>query len=134
MNRRIRVAIVDDDASVRRALERLLRCSGYAVDTYATAESFLHDSVSEGIDCALVDVRMTGETGLALTKLLRTAGIGVPVILMTGDVDAKLAVKAARCGAFALLSKPLHHTAIVEAIEAAVAGKESALAGRADSV
>ena len=134
MNRRIRVAIVDDDASVRRALDRLLRFHGYDVDTYATAEAFLRESVAETIDCALVDVRMTGETGLALAKLLRTAGIGIPVILMTGDVDMQLVVKAARCGAFALLSKPLHDAAIVEAIEAAVAGKESALAGRADSV
>ena len=131
---RIRVAIVDDDASVRRALDRLLRFHGYDVDTYATAEAFLRESVAETVDCALVDVRMTGETGLALAKLLQTAGIRIPVILMTGDVDVKLAVKAARCGAFALLSKPLHDAAIVEAIEAAVAGKESALAGRADSV
>ena len=134
MSRPIRVALVDDDASVRRALARLLRYNGYAVDTYATAESFLRDSVAEKIDCALVDVRMTGETGLALVKLLAAAGIKIPVILMTGDADVKLAAKAARCGAFALLSKPLHDAVIVEAIEAAVAGKESALAGRADPV
>lgn len=133
MTGRTRVALVDDDASVRRALARLLRCSGYDVDTYATAESFLQRSAAESIDCALVDVRMTGETGLALTKLLRTAGITIPVILMTGDADVKLAAKAARCGAFALLSKPLNDAAIVEAIEGAVAGRGSALAGRADS-
>ncbi len=132
MNRCLRVALVDDDASVRRALARLLRCAGYEVEVYATAEAFLKSSAAKGLDCALVDVRMTGETGLALTKFLRISGITIPVILMTGDADVTLAAKAARCGAFALLSKPLTDDAIIEAIEAAVVGGESVLAGRAD--
>ena len=132
MNRCLRVALVDDDASVRRALARLLRCAGYEVEVYATAEAFLKSLATEALDCALVDVRMTGETGLALTKFLRISGITMPVILMTGDADVTLAAKASRCGAFALLSKPLTDVAIIEAIEAAVVGGESVLAGRAD--
>jgi FixJ family two-component response regulator len=119
-NRRIRIALVDDDASVRRALARLLRAAGFDVEVYMTADSFLRCSATESLDCALVDVRMTGETGLALARFLQIAGVNMPVILMTGDVDVVLTTKAARCGASALLSKPVAETAVIAAIEAAV--------------
>ncbi|RPI55100.1 MAG: response regulator [Acidobacteria bacterium] len=120
MNRGIRVALIDDDASVRRALIRLLRCAGYEVETYATAADFLGSRATARVDCALVDVRMPGETGFTLVKFLRASGIPMPVILMTGDADVTLTAKAARCGAFALLAKPLTDAALVEAIEVAV--------------
>jgi FixJ family two-component response regulator len=131
--RKSRIALVDDDASVRRALARLLRCAGYEVETYSTADSFLTSAAADELDCALVDVRMTGETGLALANILRISGVTMPVILMTGDSDLTLGAKAARCGAFALLSKPVSESAIMDAIEAAIARGDSALAARADS-
>lgn len=132
--RRVRVALVDDDASVRRALARLLRCAGYEVEVYATADSFLTTPSRERLDCAVVDVRMIGETGLALANMLRISGATIPVILMTGDADLTLEAKAARCGAFALLSKPVTEAVMLSAIEAAIAGTESAMAGQADSM
>jgi FixJ family two-component response regulator len=128
-----RVALVDDDASVRRALARLLRCAGYDVETYTTADSFLSTASLSGLDCALVDVRMMGETGLALANVLRISGIRIPVVLMTGDADVTLASKAARCGACALLAKPVSDASLMAAIEAAIAGKESSLAWQAGS-
>ena len=132
-NRRIRVALVDDDASVRRALARLLRATGYDVEVYTTADAFLRSSSTESLDCALVDVRMTGETGLALARFLQIGGVNMPVILMTGDVDMVLTAKAARCGAWALLSKPLTEAAVIAAIESAIIAKDAAMAGRAES-
>ena len=131
-DRRIRVALVDDDVSVRRALARLLRAAGYEVEVYTTADAFLRSSSTESVDCALVDVRMTGETGLALARFLQIGGVNMPVILMTGDVDVVLTTKAARCGACALLSKPLTEASVIAAIESAIAAKDSAMAGRAD--
>jgi two-component system response regulator FixJ len=131
--RRTRVALVDDDASVRRAIARLLRCAGYDVEIYATADSFLSTASPEQLDCAIVDVRMIGETGLALANILRISGITIPVILMTGDADVTLEAKAARCGAVALLSKPVAEATITSAIEAAITRRESTLAGQADS-
>jgi two-component system response regulator FixJ len=93
---------------------------------------FLRDFTTDSIDCVIVDVRMPGETGLALAEFVRTAKVSIPVILMTGDVDGTLAERAVRCGAVALLSKPLNDSALIDAIEAAVPGTKSALAGRAD--
>jgi FixJ family two-component response regulator len=132
MNGRTRVALVDDDMSVRRGLARLLRSAGYDVEVYMTADSFLRSAAIESLDCALVDVRMTGETGLALARFLQIAGVSMPVILMTGDVDVVLTTKAARSGASALLGKPLTETAVIDAIEAAVGARKSAAAGRRD--
>ena len=104
----IRVALVDDDPSVRRALTRLLRSVGFEVKSYDCVKAFLRDfTAANTADCAIVDVRMPGETGLALAEFVRAAAENIPVILMTGDADATLAERAARCGAFALLGKPV---------------------------
>ena len=128
----IRVALVDDDPSVRRALARLLRCVGFEVTCYECVKAFLRDfTAANTVDCAIVDVRMPGETGLALAEFVRTAEVTIPVILITGDADATLAERAARCGAFALLNKPLGESVVIDAIRAAVLGKTSDVAGRA---
>jgi len=117
-----RIALVDDDESVRRALARLLRCAGYDVETFATGEAFLGSSSIAALDCALVDVRMPGETGLGLVSALRGAHITLPVVLMTGDAEAGLVEKAQRLGASAVLAKPLSYADVVATIDAAVAG------------
>jgi FixJ family two-component response regulator len=116
-----RIALVDDDESVRRALTRLLRCAGYDVETFATGEAFLGSPSMAALDCALVDVRMPGETGLALVSALRAARITLPVILMTGDAEVGLVEKAERLGAVAVLAKPLAYADVVATIDTAVA-------------
>ena len=133
MTKPIRVALVDDDASVRRALFRLLRYAGYDVEAYPSADDFLRSCAIARLDCALVDVRMPGETGFTLVKFLRASGIPMPVILMTGDADVTLTAKAARYGACVLLAKPLTDAVLVEAIEVAVVGQPSVVAKPADS-
>ena len=82
------------------------------------------------LDCALVDVRMPGETGLALVEALRKRGIATPVILMTGDADPGLSERVARLGAFALISKPVSDAVILEIIEDAASQRAAATAGR----
>lgn len=125
-----RIALVDDDESVRRALARLLRCVGYDVETYATGAAFLGSSSIASFDCALVDVRMPGETGLGLVSALRSARITLPVVLMTGDAEAGLVEKAQRLGASAVLAKPLSCSDVVATIETAVAGRTRVPANR----
>ena len=128
----IRVALVDDDPSVRRALARLLRSVGFEVESYDCVKAFLRDfTAANTADCAIVDVRMPEETGLALAEFVRAAKETIPVILMSGDADATLAERAARCGAFALLDKPVSESTLTDAIRAAVLGNTSGEAGRA---
>ena len=103
------------------------------VEVYSNADDFLKGCVIARLDCALVDVRMPGETGFMLVKFLRASGISVPVILMTGDADVTLRTRAARYGACVLLAKPLTDTALVEAIETAVIGPPSVMAKPFDS-
>jgi FixJ family two-component response regulator len=127
-----RIALVDDDESVRRASARLLRCVG-CVETYATGESFLGSSSIATLDCALVDVRMPGETGLGLVSALRSARITLPVVLMTGDAEAGLVEKAQRLGASAVLAKPLSCAEVVATIETALASRAGVQANRSRS-
>jgi len=119
MTRAACVALIDDDLSVRRAFRRLLRYAGYDVAVFPSVSAFLKDAVPATLDCALVDVRMPGATGLALVEQLRDRGIGVPIILMTGDADAGLDQKAANLGVSALLRKPVNEAVMLDAIERA---------------
>ena len=119
----VSVALIDDDLSVRRAFRRLLRYCGYAVADYPSVSAFLKDAATGMLDCVLVDVRMPGATGLALAEHLRDRGVGVPIILMTGDADASLDQKAAHLGVSALLRKPVNDAAILAAIEQATAAR-----------
>ena len=121
-----RLALVDDDPSVRRALGRLLRPSGFIVDLYSSAYAFLSQPESEWPDCAIVDVRMPGQTGIALVDTLRAIAARVPVILITGDADTILAERAATCGAVTLLGKPIEESVLLRAIAQAVRLKSHA--------
>ena len=110
--RPLKLAIVDDDPSVRRALARLLRSIGYDVQVFASGGEFLLHGLDEPLDCLIIDVRMPGQTGMAFADVLTTAGFQVPMILITGDVDATLAERAERSGVVQLLSKPVDEAVI----------------------
>jgi FixJ family two-component response regulator len=118
------VFLVDDDPSVRRAIERLLRSAGYVVQTFASAREIQQTLDVPGDDapaCLLLDVRMPGHTGFDLFEWVRTSGRDIPVIFMTGDVDTSLATRAMNAGAVEYLAKPFDDEALLEAIQKALA-------------
>jgi FixJ family two-component response regulator len=101
------VFVVDDDPSVRRGLDRLLRAAGHRVETFASAKEFLERSEHDGPQCVVLDVRMPGQGGIELHDQLVASGRDIPVIFITGHTDVPTAVRAMKAGAVDFLSKPV---------------------------
>lgn len=115
------VFLVDDDASVRRGLTRLLESAGYAVEAFASAPEFLAREPYSGPCCLVLDVRMPGLTGLDLQETLAAAGRRMAIVFVTGHVDVPMSVRAMKEGAVDLLTKPVDAKDLMEAIQRAVA-------------
>ena len=118
---RPRVAVVDDDESVRKALQRLLRASDFDADTYASAQDFLA-SLPHAIppDCLVLDLQMPGTSGLDLQRQLVRAGRQLPVVVITGHDEPGMQTRCLAAGAQAYLRKPLEAGTLLAAIEAAM--------------
>ena len=116
------VFLVDDDASVRRALTRLMKSAGYQVQAFASARDFL-DAQPEPDDpaCLVLDVRMPGLTGLDLQGELQAMNANLPIIFITGHGDIPMSVKAMKAGAVDFLPKPVKDLVLLSAIEQALA-------------
>jgi two-component system response regulator FixJ len=114
------VHVVDDDAGVRRSLERLLSSAGFAAVSYPTPEAFLEAAPGLAAGCILLDVQMPGMDGLMLQAELHARGEGLPVIVMTGHGDVATAVRAMKAGAVDFVEKPFNDEILVTAIEAAL--------------
>lgn len=114
-----RLAVVDDDASVREALRALLRSAGFAVEAFASAEDFLRLGDTSSFDCLILDVRMPGMSGLELEEHLDASGSRIPVLFMSAHADASLRARAGG-GAVQLLQKPFSEDALLEAIDASL--------------
>jgi len=114
---RLTVAVVDDDLSVRRGLERLLRSAGYRVETFSSAREFLARNGAAPPACLVLDVSMPGQTGLQLHDALTAAGGDIPVIFITGHGDVAMAARAMKAGAAAFLSKPFDEEVLLRAVE-----------------
>ena len=115
------VAVVDDDASVRNGLGRLLRACQYAVCVFGSAEEFLASPGADEYGCAIVDVRMPGIDGIELQQRLAASHPRLPVIIITGHDDPTVPVRAAQGGAIAVLQKPISREALMAAIREALA-------------
>ena len=111
--------VIDDDASVRRGLERLLRSAGYAVETFASARAFLDRGDYARASCLVLDVRMPGQSGLDLQNVLVTAGYDIPILFITGHGDVAMAVQAIKAGAVDFLAKPFDDDVFLEAVHQA---------------
>jgi CheY-like chemotaxis protein len=98
------ICVIDDDASIRRSIERLLALNGLRVRTFASAEAFLAEDIAAG--CLILDVQLLGMSGLELQKHLRSTGKTAPIIAMSGSTDARLESEAIGLGAQAFLRKP----------------------------
>src|SRR5512139_3393719 len=114
------VFVVDDDASVRRGLTRLLRAMGLGVEAFDSADSFLARAPLEGPGCVLLDVQMPGMDGLELQERMAQAGIWLPVVFLTGKGDIPMSVHAMKHGAVDFLVKPVDETALVRALDQAI--------------
>ena len=114
-----RVFIVDDDASVRKSLERLLTSVGYRVQTFESARDFLgRPQTSEGgPQCLILDIRMPGVSGLDLQTSLRSSGATIPIIFSTGFGDVSSSVRAMKIGAVDFLTKPIDEEELLAAVE-----------------
>jgi len=115
------VYLIDDDASVRRGLGRLLKSAGYDVVICDTPEAYLALPSHRKPSCLLLDIRMPGMTGLELQRALHDDGGHPPVILLSGHVDAATAERAMSEGAVAVLVKPVDFDTLVNAIELGLA-------------
>jgi len=115
------VYLVDDEAPVRRSLGFMLKTSGYEVEQFESGESFLKAAGQLAPGCVLLDVRLGGLDGLAVQQALKDRGIMLPVIIITGHGDVGLAVRAMKAGAVDFLEKPFEKSAVIAAIDHALA-------------
>ena len=115
------VFVVDDDASVRKSLTRVLAAAGYAVEAFASAGEFLARDRYARPCCLVLDVRMPGLTGLELQTALAAAGRRMSIVFVTGHVDVPMSVQAMKNGAVDLLTKPVDAKELLNAVQRAVA-------------
>jgi FixJ family two-component response regulator len=114
------IAIVDDDPSVRRGLQRLIRSAGWKTETFASAQEFLVRCQSDSPNCVLLDLQMPGLSGLDLQKRMTEVELGVPIIFLTGHGDIPASVQAMKSGAVEFLTKPVDEEELLQAIQEAV--------------
>lgn len=113
------ILIVDDDPSVRKSLQRLIRSAGLKARTFASAEEFLRATDRPPADCLIFDVRMPGMDGIELYRLLAKEG-AAPVIFITAHDDDTHRARAHDVGAFEFLSKPVDDTSLLGTIQRAI--------------
>ncbi len=128
-----RVFVVDDEPMLLRALAKILRMSGYVVETFDGPRAFLAHLSDGDRGCALVDLRMPGLSGIELQQELEGRGIRVPLIFMSGHVDEPEAETATKRGAVEFLTKPFETNELIAAVERALARDEETASQRAVS-
>ena len=114
------VFVIDDDASMRAALEDLVSSVRLDVHLFASPQEFLHSNPPDVLGCLVLDVRLPGMSGLTFQKELVKAGVGLPVIFITGHGDIPMSVSAMKAGAVEFLTKPFHEQDLLDAIYAAI--------------
>jgi FixJ family two-component response regulator len=114
------VFVVDDDASLREALSRLIRSVGLQVELFASAQEFLQRKQSDVPGCLILDVRLPGISGLEFQRKLAEAKILIPIIFITGHGDIQMSVRAMKAGAVEFLTKPFRHQDLLDAIQLAL--------------
>ena len=114
------VYIVDDDVSVRTAIQRLLGSVGLACEAFSSASELLARAESRFFGCIIADVRMPGPSGLELQRALAAAGNDIPIIFVTAHADVPLTVRAMKAGALEVLTKPFDDQALLDAVQQAL--------------
>jgi FixJ family two-component response regulator len=114
------VFVIDDDARIRAATERLLKSVGLHAESYATPKEFLTRKLPDGPTCLVLDVRLPGMSGLDVQRKLAEEGVEIPVIFITGHADIPMTVKAMKSGAVEFLTKPFRDQDLLDAIQQAL--------------
>jgi FixJ family two-component response regulator len=121
MRRRVpTVYIVDDDASVRRALGRLIRTAGYQVEVFGAATEYLAREPPERPACLVLDIRMPGMTGIELQRAIEGTPRCLPIVFITGHGDDAIRDQSLAAGAVDVLYKPVDDHVLLAAIEQAL--------------
>ncbi|HEX2929205.1 MAG TPA: response regulator transcription factor [Candidatus Binatia bacterium] len=114
------VFVIDDDASMRDAVSRLLNAVGLTVQTFASAREFLGGRLPDVPGCAVLDVRLPGLSGLDLQREMVERGIHIPVIFITGHGDIPMSVQAMKAGAVEFLTKPFRDQDLLDAVRSGI--------------
>jgi FixJ family two-component response regulator len=114
------VFVIDDDPSMRGALEDLVVSVGLQVRPFASPQDFLQSKLPDAPGCLVLDVRLPGMSGLTFQKELARLGVALPVIFITGHGDIAMSVRAMKAGAVEFLTKPFHDQELLDAIHTAI--------------
>jgi len=114
------VFVVDDDASMRDAISRLLNAVGLTVQTFASAREFLNRRLPDVPGCVVLDVRLPGLSGLDLQREMVEKGIHIPVVFITGHGDIPMSVQAMKAGAVEFLTKPFRDQDLLDAVRSGI--------------
>jgi len=116
----VTVFLIDDDARMRAALERLLKSVGLHAESFATPQDFLRHKLPDVASCLVLDVRLPGMSGLEVQRKLNERRVSIPIIFITGHGDIPMTVEAMKSGAVEFLTKPFRDQDLVDAIQQAL--------------
>ena len=128
------VYVIDDDASFRKAVSRLLRSAGLEVEALASAGEFLERPATDRPACLVLDVRMPGPSGMDLQSALEETGRDIPIVFMTGHGDVSTSVRAMKKGAVDFLEKPFRAPELLACVERGLARSRQSRAEGAERV
>ena len=115
------ISVVDDDYSVRESIQSLMRSVGFAVKVFGSAEAFLNWNHLQDTDCLILDVRLSGMSGIELQRHLMASHYEIPIIFITAHAsEEEVRSLAFRNGAVAYLTKPLSEEALLNAVQSAL--------------
>jgi FixJ family two-component response regulator len=126
------VCVIDDDPLLRRALQRLLRATGFTVETFGSAEDFLASERTSPFQCLVLDIRLGTLSGFDLHDRLRASGVSIPTVFITGHDDTATREQARRTGAAGYVAKPFQEDTLIAAIRSALEGPRDTRPIRAD--
>jgi FixJ family two-component response regulator len=114
------ISIIDDDKSMRSALNRLVKSLGFEPQTFASAEEFLQSTHLYDSSCVIADVRMPGMSGMALQQRMNSSGRDLPIVFITAYPEEAVRAQALEAGAIAFLSKPFDGKTLIRSIGTAL--------------
>ena len=114
------IVVIDDDASMRKALDNLFKSVGFEVELFSSPQEFLQSERPDRPGCIVLDVRFPGRSGLDMQRDLATGNAQLPIIFITGYGDIPMSVRAMKAGAVEFLTKPFRDQDLLDAVGAAL--------------